>query len=66
MKKNNIINCQLTVTQIRSSIKMTSNQKSSLKGLGLKTVGDTVTLTCDESIYGMIKSVTGFLKISKL
>lgn len=66
MKKSDLINFELEIEQIKSSIKMTQRKKSSLKGLGLGFVGDSVKIKCNDSNYGMIRSVIGSLKISKL
>ncbi|MBB5830654.1 50S ribosomal protein L30 [Brachybacterium aquaticum] len=48
---------QLKVTQTRSEIGGTKSQRSTLRGLGLKRIGDTVVKEDRPEIRGMIRSV---------
>ena len=49
---------QLKVTQVRSDIGGTQSQRSTLRGLGLKRIGDTVVKEDRPEIRGMIRTVT--------
>ena len=49
---------QLKVTQVRSEIGGTQSQRSTLRGLGLKRIGDTVVKEDRPEIRGMIRTVT--------
>lgn len=61
-----ILNKKISVTQIASSCKLNARQKSCLIGLGLKKIGNSAILDCDESNLGMIKKVYYLLKIEKV
>ncbi len=65
-KYNNFLNQDVVVTQIKSAAKLGNRQRSSLFGLGLKKIGDSVSLNCNPSLLGMIKSAGHLLKISKI
>lgn len=45
------------ITQIKSQIRCTKSQRSTLKGLGLKKIGATSALENTPSIRGMIEKV---------
>ena len=49
---------QIKVTQVRSEIGGTQSQRSTLRGLGLKRIGDTVVKEDRPEIRGMIRTVT--------
>ena len=49
---------QIKVTQTRSEIGGTQSQRATLRGLGLKRVGDTVVKEDRPEIRGMIRTVT--------
>ena len=49
---------QLKVTQTRSEIGGTPSQRATLRGLGLKRIGDTVVQDDRPEIRGMIRTVT--------
>lgn len=49
---------QLEVTQVRSDIGGTPAHRATLRGLGLKRVGDTVMQDDRPEIRGMIRAVT--------
>jgi large subunit ribosomal protein L30 len=48
---------QIKVTQTRSEIGGTQSQRSTLRGLGLKRIGDTVVKDDRPEIRGMIRAV---------
>ncbi|MEE1618216.1 50S ribosomal protein L30 [Brachybacterium sp. J144] len=49
---------QIKVTQIRSEIGGTQSQRATLRGLGLKRIGDSVVKEDRPEIRGMIRAVT--------
>ena len=49
---------QIKVTQTRSGIGGTQSQRATLRGLGLKRIGDTVVKEDRPEIRGMIRTVT--------
>ena len=49
---------QIKVTQTRSEIGGTQSQRATLRGLGLKRIGDTVVKDDCPEIRGMIRTVT--------
>ena len=49
---------QIKVTQTRSEIGGTQSQRATLRGLGLKRIGDTVVKDDRPEIRGMIRTVT--------
>ena len=49
---------QIKVTQTRSEIGGTKSQRATLRGLGLKRIGDTVVKDDRPEIRGMIRTVT--------
>ncbi len=49
---------QIKVTQVRSDIGGTKSQRATLRGLGLKRIGDTVVKDDRPEIRGMIRTVT--------
>ena len=49
---------QIKVTQTRSDIGGTKSQRATLRGLGLKRIGDTVVKEDRPEIRGMIRTVT--------
>ena len=49
---------QIKVTQTRSEIGGTQSQRATLRGLGLKRIGDTVVKEDRPEIRGMIRTVT--------
>ena len=49
---------QIKVTQTRSEIGGTKSQRSTLRGLGLNRIGDTVVKEDRPEIRGMIRTVT--------
>lgn len=64
MQFDNFLNKQVTITQIKGGSKLNDRQKGSLLGLGLRGIGSSAKLSCDQSILGMIKKVGHVVKIS--
>tara|TARA_B100001287_G_scaffold165795_1_gene139296 strand:+ start:2279 stop:2455 length:177 start_codon:yes stop_codon:yes gene_type:complete len=56
---------KIKVTQVRSSINRTKNQKLTLAALGLKKIGMTVEHENTPNIIGMITKVSHLVKIEK-
>ncbi|MBM7501608.1 50S ribosomal protein L30 [Brachybacterium muris] len=57
---------QLKVTQVRSEIGGTQSQRSTLRGLGLKRIGDTVVKEDRPEIRGMIRAVTHLVTVEEV
>ncbi|WP_165831713.1 50S ribosomal protein L30 [Brachybacterium endophyticum] len=57
---------QLKVTQARSVIGENQNQRATLRGLGLKRIGDTVVKEDRPEIRGMIRSVTHLVTVEEV
>ena len=57
---------QLKVTQIRSKIGGTSDQRNSLRSLGLHHVGDVVVKQDRPEIRGMIKTVRHLVTVEEV
>lgn len=58
-----ISNYRIHVTQIKSQIRCTQSQRSTLKGLGLKKIGRTSTLEDTPSVRGMIEKVKHLVSV---
>ena len=56
---------QLKVTQVRSEIGGTQSQRSTLRGLGLKRIGDTVVKEDRPEIRGMIRTVAHLVRVEE-
>lgn len=57
---------QLKVTQTRSVIGGTQPQRDTLRGLGLKRIGDTVVKEDRPEIRGMIRAVTHLVTVEEV
>jgi large subunit ribosomal protein L30 len=57
---------QLQVTQVRSEIGGTQPQRATLRGLGLKRIGDTVVKDDRPEIRGMIRAVTHLVTVEEV
>ena len=57
---------RLKVTQIRSKIGGTSNQRHSLRSLGLKRVRDTVVKEDRPEIRGMVNTVSHLVSVEEV
>jgi len=53
----------IIVTQTKSELKYTKDQKQTLDGLGLNGVNTTSELKCDKSIYGMLYKVKHMIDV---
>ena len=52
---------KVTVTQVKSSIGSTERQKNTLRGLGLRKVGQSNTIELTPAVQGMISKVAHLL-----
>ena len=57
---------QLKVTQKRSEIGGTSNQRNTLRSLGLKRIGDTVVKEDRPEIRGMVNTVSHLVVVEEV
>lgn len=57
---------QLKVTQVRSVIGGTQPQRDTLRGLGLKRIGDVVVKEDRPEIRGMIRAVTHMVTVEEV
>ena len=57
---------KVTITQVRSSIKRPSNQKLTLKALGLGKINRTVEKELNPQIQGMINKVHHLVEVKEL
>jgi large subunit ribosomal protein L30 len=57
---------QLKVTQTRSLIGENQTQRATLRGLGLKRIGDTVVKEDRPEIRGMIRAVTHLVTVEEV
>ena len=57
---------QLKVTQKKSEIGGTSNQRNTLRSLGLKRIGDTVVKEDRPEIRGMVNSVSHLVVVEEV
>ena len=55
----------LEITQIKSAIGGKQNQRDTLRSLGLKRVGQTVTRTADEVTVGMVNAVPHLVDVKE-
>ncbi len=64
MQIKDFLNKQITITQVRGGSKLNDRQKGNLIGLGLRGIGSSSCLKCDQSILGMVKKIEHIVKIS--
>ncbi|MFC5330486.1 50S ribosomal protein L30 [Brachybacterium fresconis] len=57
---------QIKVTQVRSEIGGNQSQRATLRGLGLKRIGDTVVQEDRPEIRGMIRAVTHLVTVEEV
>jgi large subunit ribosomal protein L30 len=57
---------RLKVTQLKSEIGGTSNQRNSLRSLGLKRIGDVVVKEDRPEIRGMVKTVSHLVTVEEV
>jgi large subunit ribosomal protein L30 len=56
----------LEITQIKSAIGGKQNHKDTLRSLGLKRIGHTVTRKADEVTVGMVNTVPHLVKVEEV
>jgi ribosomal protein L30/L7E len=64
MQFDNFLNKKIIITQIKGGSKLNDRQKGNLIGLGLRGIGSSVNISCNQANLGMIKKVSHILKIS--
>ncbi len=64
MQIKNFLNKKIIVKQVKGGSKLNDRQKSNLIGLGLRGVGSSASLNCDQSVLGMIKKIEHIVTIS--
>lgn len=64
MKLDEFLNKKVVVKQVKGGLKLNERQKANLIGLGLRKIGSSATLQCDNSVLGMIRKVSHILNIS--
>jgi len=57
---------KVLITQIKSIINSDKKQKATIKGLGLRRIGDTFETKCTNEILGMMKKVEHLIKVEEL
>lgn len=55
---------KVIISQVRSESKLTTKQKGSLIGLGLRGIGSSSNLNATKEVLGMVKKVNHIVKIS--
>jgi len=66
MKKNNISNKTIKITQIKSSIGRNKIQKKHLVALGLNKIGASKQIIFNKSTEGLIKKINHLIEIEKV
>ena len=64
MQIKDFLNKKIIITQIKGGSKLNDRQRGNLIGLGLRGIGSSSNLNCDQSIFGMIKKIEHIVKIS--
>ena len=64
MQLDNFLNKEILVKQVKSGNKLTTKQKGSLIGLGLRGIGSSAELKCSESVLGMVRKIQHIIEIS--
>ena len=57
---------ELKVTQTKSAIGGTHNQRATLKTLGLRKIGQSVTRTDERAVRGMIRTVAHLVTVEEV
>ena len=57
------LNKKVKVTQVRSACKLTKRQLGTLVGLGLRRIGSSREIQCDQSIRGMLIKLPHIVKV---
>lgn len=53
----------ILITQIKSVINSDKKQRATIRGLGLRRIGDTFEIECSSDILGMINKVAHLIKV---
>jgi len=64
MSNKTFLNKKIIITQVKGGSKLNDRQRGNLIGLGLRGIGSSSNLNCDQSILGMIKKIEHIVKIS--
>jgi len=64
MKFEKYLNKNVTITQVKSGLKLNKKQSQNIIGLGLRGIGSSKQLKVDQPILGMIKKIQQIIKIS--
>lgn len=57
---------KILITQIKSTINSDKKQKGTIRGLGLRGIGNTFETKCTSDILGMINKVAHLIKVEEL
>ena len=57
---------KILITQIKSTINLDKKQIGTIKGLGLRRIGDTFETKCSSDILGMLNKVAHLIKVEEL
>ncbi|WP_026530939.1 50S ribosomal protein L30 [Haematomicrobium sanguinis] len=64
-KRIKVSDAQLVITQVKSEIGGKQNHRDTLRSLGLKRIGDSVTRTADAVTVGMVNTVPHLVKVEE-
>jgi ribosomal protein L30/L7E len=64
MQFDHFLNKKVTISQVKSGLKLTARTKGNLIGLGLRGIGSSVEVVVNAPTLGMIKKVGHLLKIN--
>lgn len=64
MQLDSFLNKSVTIKQIKGGSKLNDRQKGCLIGLGLRGIGSSSNLSCDQSILGMIRKVSHVISVT--
>jgi len=57
---------KILITQTKSTINSDQKQRGTIKGLGLRRIGDTFEIKCSSDILGMLNKVAHLIKVEEL
>lgn len=64
MKLDQFLDKKITVTQVKSGLKLNDRQRGNIIGLGLRGIGTSRTLIGSAAVLGMVKKLHTIVKIS--
>ena len=64
MQSIDFLNKKILITQLKGGSKLNDRQRGSLVGLGLRGIGSSSTINCNQATFGMIKKIAHIVKIS--